>query len=205
MSNGEFNKNIVIDITLKEIENYNALSADNIQTFLEREKRGSGKYHISTYTNKRGQRIADLIYWSAQYWGINPKILITTLQKESSLITKSTDNRKIFFRTLDKSFGFGWLDSGRVIALYKGFDMQVFFAARLFRKFIDYYQKQKARNPNIQLKLYIDYNQEVVNAQNPLAYALYKYTPHVAGNKLYWQLWKQYEPEWENILAIKTQ
>jgi len=188
MTTEEFNVNKVIDISEEEIDNWESMSLEEIQAFLETQKRGSGKYHISTYKNKRGQSIAELIHLSARYWNINPKILLATLQKESSLVTQSFDSSRRFFYLLDRAFGFGILDSGKTYTLYKGFDMQVFFAARLFRKYIDKYRKIKGNS----IMMKVDYLQTVVRPENSLTYALYTYTPHTSAQKLFKQVWEMF-------------
>lgn len=188
----EFTPNVVVSLSNEEIANYNSLNVEQIQEFLLKQKRGNGRFHLSNYVNRRGQTGAEIIYLAGQYWRINPKILLTTIQKETSLIAFSTDNAREFFRRMDKALGFGWLDSGKVLTLYKGFDLQVFYASRLFRLSLDYYNKAKTKHPNSDIIIKVDFGQEVINCKNPLVYALYKYTPHISAQKLFWTLWKQY-------------
>src|SRR5581483_10607175 len=62
-----------------------------------------------------------IIYKSAQQWGMNPQVLIATLQKEESLIT-GTDCAAWRYNS---AMGYGCPDSGGCNAKYAGFSKQV--------------------------------------------------------------------------------
>lgn len=78
-SAGLFDKNNIISDA--DFTAVGTMSAGDIQTFLEQE--GSG---LATYSYN-GQTAAQLIYLAAQKYSINPRIILTTLEKEQSLIT----------------------------------------------------------------------------------------------------------------------
>lgn len=123
------------------------------------------------------QSAAQIIYNAAQQYGINPQVLIVTLQKESALITDTWP----FASQYRTATGYGCPDSSGCDAQYFGFYNQVMNAARQFRLY--------ANRPN-------DYNYvpgpgnfvryspdpncggSYLNIQNQATASLYNYTPY---------------------------
>ncbi len=64
---------------------------------------------------------SQIIYKSAQMWGFNPEVLISTLQKEESLITGTSCDTWRY----NSAMGYGCPDSGGCNAKYAGFTRQV--------------------------------------------------------------------------------
>jgi len=139
--------------------------------------------------NEGGKSAAQIIWEQAQNYGINPQVLIVTLQKENGLITDSWPY-PWQYRT---AMGFGCPDGAPCDAQWYGFTNQVSQAARHFRNFYDL-------NP----AWYIPYRPGVnfikwnpnaacggsnVNIANRATAALYSYTPYqpnsAALNNLY--------------------
>ncbi len=141
---------------------------------------------------------------------INPKVLLTLLQKEQSLIQKSNPSQK----ALDEATGYG-CPTGRTCSPYwKGFGKQVNSAALQFRHYMDnphsynfkvgqtYIAKDKHSMLKSVDKAVSDgsYNSIVqspgfinVTIENQATAALYIYTPHVYnGNYNFDQLYKKY-------------
>lgn len=69
---------------------------------------------------------AELIWDASLKTGINPQVILVTLQKEQSLITKSFTDNADLQRALDRAMGFGCPDSGGCEALFAGFYYQLF-------------------------------------------------------------------------------
>jgi hypothetical protein len=125
-----------------------------------------------------GISAAQIIWNYSQQFGINPQVLIVTLQKENGLIT-DTWPYPWQFRT---AMGFACPDSAACNPAYYGFAKQVYQAARHFRNFYD-------NNPNWTVPYtpgvrYIKYNPDAscggsnVNILNRATAALYSYTPY---------------------------
>ena len=93
----------------------NTMDANQIQNFLA--SKGSG------LANKKwgSQRAADIINKAAKDYGINPRVILATLQKEQSLITDpSPDSIQ-----LRSAMGYGCPDSGTCASEYSGFSYQI--------------------------------------------------------------------------------
>lgn len=115
---------------------------------------------------------------------VNPKLLICTLQKESTLIT-TTDLKSPSILT--KAMGYGMTDSG-TIKKYRRYDKQLKYGIKLFRT---YYKKAPAQYPYCFKG--VNYNRSssdgtyksYVWVKNKATYSLYKYTPHTLDAVLY--------------------
>ena len=66
---------------------------------------------------------AELVWDAAQKTGINPQVILVTLQKEQGLITNTPSNLQ---RALDRSLGFACPDSGGCDESFAGFYSQLF-------------------------------------------------------------------------------
>ncbi len=71
---------------------------------------------------------------------------------------------------------------------YKGFEKQVFSAAQTLRNHYDAGAGKIAAAGSIPMT--IDGRQ--IRCRNAATYSLYKYTPHFAGNELFWKVAKGY-------------
>ena len=111
--------NIITDTDLFDAD---ALSQRAIQTFLEREKSP-----LATYRQKvdgKNLRASEIIWKIAHEHSVNPKFLLTTLEKEQALISRGTATTK----ALDWATGFGCY-GGTCREQYKGFYNQAEAAA----------------------------------------------------------------------------
>lgn len=161
---------------------------------------------------------AELIWDASQSSGLNPQVIIVTLQKEQSLTTGHQSSAPERVQTaLDYAMGFGCPDSGGCGALYKGFYYQIFgnvdsennrylgAAKSLMRS----YSTPGGRGPlyNGAVSKVGDtivlgntlggYSgvqaQQSVVLENAATTALYRYTPHVFnGNYNFWRYMNQW-------------
>ncbi len=126
-----FNPNKIIDD--KVFSNSNTMSASDIQKFLQ--DKGSilantspdflAKLREPNTSNPR--TAAQLIYDASKEAGINPQVILVTLNKEQSLITgRQGATGDVLQRALDFSLGFGCPDSQPCGLIYKGFYNQLF-------------------------------------------------------------------------------
>ena len=124
-----------------------AMSAQDIQSFLA--QKGSGlaafsdvencgstsgahySYYATYYACGQSRSAAQIIYDAGRAYGINPQVLLATLQKEQSLIT--TPNPTSY--QLNFAMGYGCPDSGS--CSYPGFFNQLDNAAWQFRTYME--------------------------------------------------------------------
>lgn len=164
---------------------------------------------------------ADLIWDAAQQSGMNPQVILVTLQKEQGLITThQNDTPERLQRALDNAMGFDCPDNTGCGALFPGFYFQLFgnvdssgnrylgAAKSLMKSF----SVVEGRGPTINGKTYkvgeivelgntlggydgVVERQTVMLTNNATA-ALYRYTPHVFnGNynfQKYFTAWFKY-------------
>lgn len=161
---------------------------------------------------------AQLIYDASQSNGINPQVILVTLNKEQSLITgRQGATGDTLQRALDFSLGFGCPDSQPCGAIYKGFYFQLFggvdsennrylgAAASLMKSFSTpggrgpFYNGTTSKVgdaitlPNTMGSYEgVQANQSIV-LSNAATAALYRYTPHVYnGNYNFWRFYKEW-------------
>ena len=160
-----------------------------------------------------GRTAAQLIWAAAQSSGLNPQVILVTLQKEQSLITgRQTSTPEQLQRALNFAMGFGCPDSQPCGELYKGFYYQLFgnvdsegnrylgAAKSLMKSFSTpggrgpYYNGSVAKVGdtivlNNTLGGYSGVEaQQSVTIKNSATAALYRYTPHVFnGNYNFWR------------------
>ncbi len=148
----------------------------------------------STAEYFRERSATEIIYNAAQEAKINPKFLLTMLQKEQGLI----ENADFDERGLDFAMGYSCFDGSDCNPRFKGFGKQVRSAALQFRWYIDnieQYTYQPGKKSCVD-----DHNSDwpctadgtEIQPANRITAALYVYTPHIHGNKLFATLWNKY-------------
>lgn len=156
---------------------------------------------------------AELIWDAAQSSGLNPQVILVTLNKEQSLITgHQTSSPDQVQRALDHAMGFGCPDSGGCDSAFVGFYFQLFgnldaeanrylgSAKSLMRSFTTPGGRGPAVNgvpakvgDSITLGNTLGgydgvQSQQTVVLSNAATAALYRYTPHVFnGNYNFWR------------------
>lgn len=161
---------------------------------------------------------AELIYDASKSSGINPQVILVTLNKEQSLITgRQNSTPEQLQRALDFAMGFGCPDSQPCGEIYRGFYFQLFggvdsennrylgAAKSLMKSFSTpggrgpYFNGSIAKVgdaitlPNT-VGNYdgVQPNQSIVLGNSATA-ALYRYTPHVYnGNYNFWKFFKEW-------------
>ena len=169
-----FNPSLIV--TDSEMENYKSMDMNAIKNFLV--DKGST---LANYVDKSVRMYAyQIIYDAANTYKINPKYVLSLLQKEQSLITDKTPSEG----QLNWATGYGCPDGGGCNDKYKWLAQQIDWGVGGTRYYLDHpeefkYQIGKAYN--------ID-GQSVVMKNNATR-ALYTYTPHIHGNELLHSLW----------------
>lgn len=152
-----------------------SMSAPAIQSFLERQGGDLDTYtgpdHLGV-TKSAAQMIAD----AAVAWGVSPKVILVTLQKEQSLVSRPGPTQN----ALDWAMGCGKMDS-RTIESYRGFGNQIWGGARALQR------NRSSWHRGASLSI----DGTAVYPSNSSTHSLYRYTPHFHGNttfyKLYWR------------------
>ncbi|MBT6691524.1 hypothetical protein HOB10_04295 [Candidatus Parcubacteria bacterium] len=137
---------------------------------------------------------AEIIYNSAQETKINPQFLLTMLQKEMSLITLTDPEPN----RLKYAMGYACPDRGGCDWSKSGFGMQVRASAQQFRWDVDHINELSwrpgkqacAEDPNPYLPC--TSRGVIVTPENAITAAMYRYTPHIAGNMQFKNIWGEF-------------
>lgn len=193
ISLADFDPNFIISD--EDLLNKDAMTADSIQSFLVGKNstlasytclaQGKGKDDapITETIVTTGQAIYDI----SQRWGINPKFILATLQKEQSLIENTAPSQKQY----DWATGYAVCDNCSLddpaIQRWKGFYRQVNSAAAQFEYYMEHPNKFRFQKN----KAYTIDSTSVTPANDATA-AMYNYTPHLRGNQNFVAIWTRW-------------
>ncbi len=172
---GDFSYEHIMSDTL--FTDVNSMSKREIQSFLERKGSALAKPY-------RGEQPSQLIYDACRKYGISPKIMLARLQTEQGLVSK----RNATQRQLDWAFGVGCYDGGNWNTRYKGLRKQISYAASTMKT--HYLKGRQTIRENGPVSMRIDGRR--VSVKNAATYSLYKYTPHLQGNRLFYDVFAGY-------------
>lgn len=177
------------------------MSADSVQAFLDVKGAGCAapagntciKYYgestptrpadalcPSAYVGVASESAAQIIAKSALACGINPQVLLVTLQKEQGLITASAGKSAA---TYARALGFGCPDNagGQCNPEYAGFANQVYSAAKQLKRYAANptgYSYRAGRTNTIQWHPNTACGTSSVYIENQATASLYNYTPY---------------------------
>ena len=154
----------------QEFSDTSALDAKGIQTFLE------DRNSFLADFNENGLSAAQIIYNASHDAGLNPYVVLTTLEKENSMISRQKCPKK---GALAASMGYGYTDGGTYTAGARSFTGQVNKGAQLLAKL--YADGQTKTFP---LTYKADYGKHKVQIDNAATWALFEYTPHTVDTGL---------------------
>ncbi len=190
-----------------QMNDYLSMSQGRIQEFLE-----SQTGILKSYVGEDGRSAAKIIYDASVANQINPKVLLVTIQKESSMITRSDFSTTAYSGSsqyyLDWITFYGWCDSCSS-GVSKGFTNQINSTAAAFRRYLsliassgtsisgwgpgvtkstpcitsDFANGRAICTPGTTLD---------ITPTNAATSALYTYTPHPGGNYAFWTIWKNF-------------
>lgn len=190
-----------------------AMSVGDIQAFLQAKGSVLTRVDPSTFGAEGGGRSAAQIIWDSAHAfhndfdshgpyspftvSLNPQVLLSTLQKESSLITGPFNpGDPVTQNLMDWAMGMGCPDGSGCNSAYKGFANQVNYGAAQF--YLNFLKGRDALLPyhvgqtytisgNQRYMPYCDGNNMQVTMGDAATVALYYYTPHVCnGNANFW-------------------
>ncbi|MBI3290732.1 hypothetical protein HYZ76_00450 [Candidatus Falkowbacteria bacterium] len=180
-------------ITDRELTDYSSLSQAAIQKFLERKNSVLARY--SQMADGKPMKVSEIVWTIAQTHKINPKFLLTTLEKEQGLISRSQATEK----ALDWATGYSCYGGG-CNEKYKGLYNQLEATAETQEIYI---QKASQFSFRVGQPSKSFDGLEVIPANQATA-NLYIYTPYVGyspeigvtapygGNRLFWRIWHRY-------------
>ena len=146
----------------------------------------NGVWNAPPYTclkdfSENGKSAAQIIWEAGQYHGINPQVIIATLQKETSIVTDTWAAPWQYQRAM----GYACPDTAACDAQYYGFTNQVHTAAWQFKRYTlypDSYNFKSGVTRNIQWSTNINCGSSPVYIETQGTAALYNYTPYQPNN-----------------------
>jgi hypothetical protein len=104
------------------------MTATSVQAFFERTPYGRRSFLAGERVGS-GELLSSALVRAATERGINPIVLLVTLQKERGLVSLTTAPTR---HSIDYAFGCGCPDGGSCSTAYKGLDKQLACAADAF-------------------------------------------------------------------------
>ena len=179
-----FDEDYIISDT--QLTDYQAMSLSDIQYFL---RSGPGKTgSLADYTaidvNGQNKTAAEIIYQASQQYQISPYLILVTLEKEQSLITRYPQKLTQY----DWATGFACYDNRRPVEKFRGFAQQVNRTAWRFRYYLDHSWQFKYQAGKSDQTL----DRQWITPSNLATACLYNYTPYVKSNFLFWNIWQRW-------------
>ncbi len=154
-----------------------SMNAAQIQQFLERQTGILAGYRAPNHAGVM-MSSAEMIEEAALAWNVSPKVILATLQKEQSLLSRRNPDQ----RALDWAMGCGKMDS-RTLPQFQGFGRQIWHGARVLDR------NTAGFTPDGELRI----SGSVVRPANAATHTLYRYTPHMRGNVSFWMIyWRHF-------------
>lgn len=169
--------------------NTSALSVSDLQHFLEESPYG-GRSWLADF--KVDQVAAsELIVKVAHERGVNPLLLLTRMQVEQSLVSRSEPPAR---RLQDAALGCGCHDGERCAPRFKGFEAQLFCAAATLRDLFD--DSRRGEGLWVAGRSRTTLDPIKIRPANHATAAMYAYTPWVltgrGGNWLAWNIMRKF-------------
>jgi Repeat of unknown function (DUF5648) len=158
---------------------YDCMSQTDIQAFLNTQSGPLKSLVTNDYAGKK-KPAAQIIAEACRQWHISPKVMLTLLQKEQSLLTRTT----LAKNTLNRAIGAGCPDA--TTNKYPGFGKQMWYGARLLD---GYGEGKNGSTVKLWKAPYTTY--AGVNTANLATYKLYVYNPSIGAKAPYGDLSKQ--------------
>jgi len=164
--------------------NVNTIDYAGVQYWLSQRGSYLANYSVGGYT------AAQLIYNASRAYGINPIVIFATLQKEQGLIV-GTYSKGFDQTRFDWAMGYGYTDSGP-LPQYAGFATQIDYGTWQLRQNFNTWA-QNGSVWNVGKSMSID--GQTITFANRCTSSLYRYTPHLHGNYLFWYYYNAWSGE----------
>jgi len=208
-----------------------SMSQKEIQAFLETQTGPLKSLVAKDYAGVK-RPASEIIYRACRAWSISPKVILTMLQKEQSLLTRTT----LADKTLARAMGAGVYDhdgDGDVDDLWPRFGLQIWHGARL----LDAYGEGKVQTvgsttyrstiplfyKGILVRIYKPpvtgswlvtkkvngSTRYYIGLKNLATYKLYIYNPSYSGNRNFWLIYNKYfgnpfaSPRWQPVYKFR--
>lgn len=186
----EFNPNYVISDD--DLTNFNSMSLEDIQGFLNRKNSYLANY-VTEDTDGIIRTAAEIIHRMAQAYFISPRFLLALVQKEQSLVEDPYPTQK----QLDWATGYAVCDNcttqDEAIQRWRGFAKQIRSAAMQFREGYLYdLQTLGQTSAGISPGEPTNIDGQTIYPFNNATASLYTYTPHIHGNENLWRIWQRW-------------
>lgn len=153
-----------------------SMTVEQVQEFLESQPGTLARYRAKDHAGVV-KSAAQIIHEASVRWGVSPKVVMATLQKEQSLLTRSNPSQTAY----DWAMGCGKTDS-RTFTKYKGFGQQIWSGAEKLANL------GKGWRPGMSMTI----DGSVIHPSNPATYGLFRYTPHLSGTMSFWMIYWRY-------------
>jgi hypothetical protein len=165
----------------------NSMSEAQVQAFLDVQP-GVLKSLVTTdYAGAEGKKASKIIWQACQAWQISPKVMLTMLQKEQSLLTRTTLDKN----TLSRAIGAGCPDAHT--NRYPGFGQQMWNGARMLSSYGEGNPSFPTYYEGIGKTIYKDAKYgTTLHPKNLATFKLYVYNPSIPGNTNFWTIYRRY-------------
>ena len=168
-----------------DFTNWQTLDADGVQAFLNTK----GGTRLRSF-REGGRTAAQIIATAARANGINPFVILATIQKEESLIESNTN----FDYRARWAMGYGVCDgcdsNDPALQRYAGFTKQVNDGTWQLKRNYSYWATASS-SYRVSSTVVIDGTN--VHIDNRATSALYRYTPHLHGNQNFVDIYNRYK------------
>ncbi len=147
------------------------------------------------------KNVPQIIDDAAKRYGVNPKYIISLMEKESSVVSATKPTKK----QLDWATGYALCDGCRrknaTAVKNQGLAKQIDAGAGFIKWFFDNVDQMRGLSkPGV--PQYLKQSKTTVTPINTATAALYSYTPHLQGNRLLWSIWNRWFGEGTNGLEL---
>lgn len=158
-----------------------SMTSADIQAFLDAQSGPMKSLRIADHAGVR-KAAAQIIWDAATNWGVNPKVVLSTLQKEQSLISQSNSANAT---RLQRAMGCGIYPGST--NTYPGFGNQVWNGTRK----LSTYEVTYNWKPGKSIVVTSAGKKKTIVPANASTFALYTYTPYYP-QKLFWDVYVRY-------------
>jgi hypothetical protein len=167
--------NVICDSAFKD---HRSMSRGDIQSFLD-----AMPGILKTYRARDHRGVtkpaSQIIYEAARAWRINPKVILTMLQKEQGLLTLEHPDAERIREAMGCGIYKGTTNT------YAGFGNQVWNGTRKLAQ----YPRLFPWHPGAHKRVY---GNHYVTPDNLSTWCLYVYNPSIGGNKVFWTVYWRY-------------
>ncbi len=187
---GAFNKNFIVSDD--EFFDSEGMTLSEVQKFLESHNSALASY-VATDVDGALRTAAEIIWRTATTFNVNPKFFLVLLQKEQSLV----ETQHLTQYQLDWATGFSRCDTCSqdhpALQDNKGLAAQLYYAGQhIHDKYLPDIQASGKTSAGFGPGVVKRVDGYKVVPANKATAILYTYTPHIAGNKHFWQIWDRW-------------